>query len=154
MTTRASSHSESPIPISESRVFVYGTLKRGFVNEEAMRGVGVSRMRKALLRGVSLYHLPNPGRPYAYPALLRGRGMALGELHALESHDALMVLDHLELEGFEYHRVPCWAIVRGERVRAWVYVYASSRDLHRRGAQRDSRVWWCANRRSGPRTSR
>jgi gamma-glutamylcyclotransferase (GGCT)/AIG2-like uncharacterized protein YtfP len=126
-------------------VFVYGTLKRGFINEPAMRGVGSSSVRKALVRGVALYHLPNPGRTYPYPALLRGQGMALGELHVLESHDALLVLDHLELEGFEYHRVPCWVTMRGVRLRAWVYVYASRRHLHRRRARRYPGVWWRAD---------
>jgi gamma-glutamylcyclotransferase (GGCT)/AIG2-like uncharacterized protein YtfP len=151
MTPAPSSRADPRVSNTQTLVFVYGTLKCGFVNEAAMRGVSsveVNRVRKALVRGVTLYHLPNPGRPYAYPALRRGAGMALGELHALESEDALMVLDHLELEGFEYHRRRCWAILRGERVRAWVYVYASSARLHAQGARRYARVWWSGHLRS------
>jgi gamma-glutamylcyclotransferase (GGCT)/AIG2-like uncharacterized protein YtfP len=128
------------------RVFVYGTLKRGLVNFPAMQGLGVSKVQKAVLRGVTLYNLPNPGRPYGYPALRRGRGSVLGELHTLpdflEPEDALRVLDHVELEGFEYHRVPCWAQLRGARVRAWVYLYASGSKLHRLKGTPHAEIWW------------
>jgi gamma-glutamylcyclotransferase (GGCT)/AIG2-like uncharacterized protein YtfP len=127
-------------------VFVYGTLKRGLINFPAMQGVGVAHVCKALLRGVTLYTLPNPGRPYPYPGLRRGPGTVLGELHTLhgrlEPVDALRVLDHVEREGHEYIRVPCWAQVRGERVRAWVYLYRRAGQLHRLGAQRVRGVVW------------
>lgn len=136
---------------SAPRVFVYGTLKRGLVNFPAMQGLGVSKVQKALLHGVTLYNLPNPGRPYGYPALRRGRGSVLGELHTLPDHlepeDALRVLDHVELEGFEYHRVPCWAHLRGARVRAWVYLYASSSKLHRAKGVPHPELWWRPTRR-------
>ena len=129
-----------------ARVFVYGTLKRGLVNFPAMQGVGITHIQKAVLRGVTLYHFPNSGRPYPYPALMRGRGAVLGELHTLAYHleplDALRVLDHVELEGYEYQRVPCWVLMRGSRVRAWVYLYKSVSKLHRLKAQRSSRVTW------------
>jgi gamma-glutamylcyclotransferase (GGCT)/AIG2-like uncharacterized protein YtfP len=144
MTHPVTSHLETAASLVA--VFVYGTLKRGFHNESAMRGIGVSQVHKALMRGVTLYNLPNPGRPYPYPALRRGRGATLGELHTLcatrHPNDALMVLDHLEREGFEYVRVRGWVTVRGERVRAWVYLYASRAQLHRQKARRDPRVWW------------
>jgi gamma-glutamylcyclotransferase (GGCT)/AIG2-like uncharacterized protein YtfP len=132
-------------------VFVYGTLKRGLVNFPAMRGVGIEHIEKAVLRGVTLYNFPKSGRPYPYPALMRGRGAVLGELHTLSNHleplDALRVLDHVELEGFEYRRVPCWVIVRGHRLRAWVYLYSSVGKLHRLNAQRSSHVSWQPSRR-------
>lgn len=132
--------------MTAARVFVYGTLKRGLVNFPAMQGVGISSIEKAVLRGVALYNLPSPGRPYPYPALMRGNGTVLGELHTLsntlEPLDALRVLDHVELEGFEYRRVPCWVQMRGRRLRAWVYLYSSVSKLHRSKAQRSSRVSW------------
>jgi len=139
--------------VSHARVFVYGTLKRGLVNFPAMQGVGVSSIQKAVLRGVALYNFPNSNRPYPYPALMRGRGTVLGELHTLNNHleplDALRVLDHVEFEGYEYQRVPCWVIVRGSRVRAWVYLYKSPNKLHRQKAQRSSRVSWQPSSRRG-----
>lgn len=132
--------------MNHARVFVYGTLKRGLVNYPAMQGVGIERVEKAVLRGVALYNLPNPGRPYPYPALMRGRGVVLGELHTLSNTaqplDALRILDHLELEGYEYQRVPCWVTMRGRKLRAWVYLYNSPNKLHRQKAQRSSRVTW------------
>ncbi len=143
--------SDSSLITAAPRVLVYGTLKRGFVNFPAMQGLGVTRVQKALLRGVRLYNLPNPGRPYPYPALLRGRGTILGELHTLstdlEPEDALRVLDHLEFEGYEYRRVRCWARLRGQPVRAWVYLYASSGLLFRKGGVPHERVWWRATGR-------
>ena len=139
--------------MTAARVFVYGTLKRGLVNFSAMQGVGIERIDKAVLRGVALYKLPNPGRPYPYPALMRGNSTVLGELHTLSNTaqplDALRVLDHVELEGFEYRRVPCWVIVRGRQLRAWVYLYNSPNKLHRQKAQRSSRVSWQPSSRRG-----
>ena len=140
--------------MTAARVFVYGTLKRGLINFPAMQGVGIERIEKAVLRGVTLYQFPNSGRPYPYPALMRGRGAVLGELHTLggstlEPLDALRVLDHVELEGFEYQRVPCWVIVRGRQLRAWVYLYTSKNKLHRLKAQRSSHVSWQPSSRRG-----
>ena len=136
-----------------ARVFVYGTLKRGLVNFPAMQGVGIERIEKAVLRGVTLYHFPNSGRPYPYPALMRGQDVVLGELHTLSHHleplDALRVLDHVELEGYEYQRVPCWVQMRGRKLRAWVYLYNSVSKLHRSKARRSSRVSWQPSSRRG-----
>jgi gamma-glutamylcyclotransferase (GGCT)/AIG2-like uncharacterized protein YtfP len=120
-------------------IFVYGTLKRGMINHHAMKGVGVDRAQVAYLRGFRLLEVPpgvrqsesEAGSAYPYPAMLRGAGLVIGEVHRLgasELHpdDALLVLDHLEREGHEYHRVKWWAVRRGARVRVWVYAYASA----------------------------
>ena len=137
-----------------------------------MQGAGVSEVQAAYLRGYTLYHVPSdparsaqarqvllPGqdrcvlgsrhfeRPYPYPCLVPGRGMVLGELHTLgaselEPEDALMVLDHLELEGLEYRRVKTWVHCRGERIQAWVYVYHSKRLAHRVRAKRVAKLSW------------
>jgi gamma-glutamylcyclotransferase (GGCT)/AIG2-like uncharacterized protein YtfP len=148
-----SSAADSSNPASKNaalepvRVFVYGTLKRGLRNYPAMQGAGVSEVQTAYLRGVALYHVPNFERPYPYPCLIPGRGMVLGELHTLgaselEPQDALMVLDHLELEGLEYRRVKTWAHCRGQRIRAWVYVYHSKRLAHRVRAKQLQKLTW------------
>jgi gamma-glutamylcyclotransferase (GGCT)/AIG2-like uncharacterized protein YtfP len=151
----SSVNSQAPI------IFVYGTLKRGFVNAPAMRGAGSDRIQAAYLRGFRLFELPTKPRhgarggvrPYPYPLLVKqtgSSGLVLGELHRLggsELHpdDALRVLDHLELEGHEYHRRAWWAVVRGVRVRAWVYVYASRTFAARRGARAFRGISWTAN---------
>lgn len=144
-------------------IFVYGTLKRGMVNHRAMQGVGMDQARFAVLRGVQLMEIPpglrrssgqlgsEAGNAYPYPALLRGRGTVVGETHRLgrtelAPDDALRVLDHLEREGYEYHRVKWWAIRRGERVRVWVYVYASKGLAARTGARTFGRVVWQPSR--------
>ncbi len=115
-----------------TQVFVYGTLKRQQENHRLLEGVGIKKIRLARLHGVALFDITDPVRPYPYPALLRGQGQVLGELVELESgDDALLVLDHLELEGFEYHRVKCWVKVHGQLERAWVYLYASRQHLWR-----------------------
>jgi gamma-glutamylcyclotransferase (GGCT)/AIG2-like uncharacterized protein YtfP len=141
-------------------IFVYGTLKRGLVNAPAMRGAGSDRIQAAYLRGFRLFELPTKPRqgarggvrPYPYPLLVQqsgSNGLVLGELHRLggsELHpdDALLVLDHLELEGYEYHRRAWWAVVRGVRVRAWVYIYASRTLAARRGARAFRGISWTA----------
>ncbi len=144
------------MPEDAPEVFVYGTLKRGLVNFPAMQGVGISRVRKAVLHGVKLYTLPNPGRPYPYPGLRLGAGRVLGELHTLHGRlspdDALLVLDHVEMEGAEYARVQCWAQVRGRRVRAWVYLYRDVNKLHRFKGRRARHVSWFPSSRGLHRT--
>jgi gamma-glutamylcyclotransferase (GGCT)/AIG2-like uncharacterized protein YtfP len=130
------------------QVFVYGTLKRRQINHVLLEGVGVARIRPARLLGVMLYDIAYPMRPYAYPALLRGAGQVLGELVELRDlEDGLLVLDHLECEGFEYHRVPCWVRVSGQLERAWVYLYASKNLLYRMKGKRRVVVSWTPQRR-------
>ena len=148
-------------------IFVYGTLKRGLVNAPAMRGVGSDQIRVAYLQGFRLLELPTKtrnahgarvsARPYPYPMLVQRTRRrtpeknrpVLGELHrlggsGLHPEDALRVLDHLELEGYEYHRRACWTILRGQRVRAWVYVYASRKLAAQRGAKAFNGPSWSA----------
>jgi gamma-glutamylcyclotransferase (GGCT)/AIG2-like uncharacterized protein YtfP len=155
----------SSVNLQAPIIFVYGTLKRGLVNAPAMRGAGSDCIQAAYLRGFRLFELPTKPRhgarggvrPYPYPLLVKQSGpqdsrtsnLVLGELHRLggsELHpdDALLVLDHLELEGYEYHRRAWWAVVRGVRVRAWVYVYASRKFAARRGARAFRGISWTA----------
>jgi gamma-glutamylcyclotransferase (GGCT)/AIG2-like uncharacterized protein YtfP len=124
-------------------VFVYGTLKRKQINHILLTGVGVASICPARLFGVELFDINDPMRPYAYPAIVPGNGQILGELvHLTHPQDGLLVLDHLECEGFEYHRVRCWVRVAGQLERAWVYVYASRQFLHRKlGKRRFDLVW-------------
>ncbi len=138
---------------------MYGTLKRGMVNHRAMLGVGLVQARFAVLRGVRLMEVPpglrrsvsEAGSVYPYPALLRGHGLVVGETHRLGGtelapDDALRVLDHLEREGHEYHRVKWWATRRGERVRVWVYMYASRGLAARSRARRFAGAIWLPSR--------
>ncbi len=129
-----------------NQVFVYGTLKRHQVNHPLLEGVGIKRIRYARLCGVELFDITDPVRPYPYPALLRGQGQLLGELVELGTgqhpDDALLVLDHLEMAGFEYQRVKCWVRVRNRLERAWVYLYASKAHLYRsQGIRRYALTW-------------
>ena len=127
-------------------VFVYGTLKRKQINHVLLEGVGIGRIRPARLCGVQLFDITDPVRPYPYPALLRGQGQVLGELVELHigkhPEDGLLVLDHLELEGFEYKRVKCWVRVAGQLERAWVYLYFSKQHVWRSKGQRQTSIFW------------
>lgn len=128
-------------------VFVYGTLKRKQVNHVLLEGVGVVRIRPARLLGAELYDIADPMRPYPYPAVLRGSGQILGELVDLKDlEDGLLVLDHLECEGFEYQRKLCWVQVRGQLERAWVYIYASQTLLWRNKGKRYHGLTWTAHK--------
>lgn len=137
-------------------MFVYGTLKRGMINHAAMQGAGVDRVRWGHVRGWRLVEVPTrmgriTVRPYPYPGLLPGNatryGVVLGEMHRLgaselEPEDALHVLDHLEREGHEYHRVKWWAFRGGQPHRVWVYVYASEHMAARAQTRAYQRVSW------------
>lgn len=132
--------------IMNHKVFVYGTLKRRQINHVLLEGVGVCQIRFAQMHGVALFDITHPMRPYPYPALLRGYGRLLGELVELKSADALLVLDHLETEGYEYHRIPCWVRCQGQLERAWVYIYASRQHLQRMGGKRHRAISWSPRR--------
>ncbi len=137
---------ERQVSVNAEKVFVYGTLKRKQINHILLEGVGIGRIRPALLFGVQLFDITDPVRPYSYPALLRGQGRVLGELVELKlghhPEDGLLVLDHLELEGLEYRRIKCWVRVAGQLEQAWVYLYFSKQHLWQsKGKPRASISW-------------
>ena len=105
-------------------LFVYGTLRKGVVNEfAAMLSRSAHYIGAARVRG-RLYRVAH------YPALMpsrRGCGWVRGDVYALD-HPVRMfrILD--EYEGLtapsEFQRTTILAkLDSGERIEAWVYVY-------------------------------
>jgi gamma-glutamylcyclotransferase (GGCT)/AIG2-like uncharacterized protein YtfP len=126
------------LPESDVLLAVYGTLRRGFRNEDLTHGrtehLGEGRLPGRLL------HIGGPLRSYPYPAYLPGpdgpgdpqvvvevlritdRGIWT-DLHALEAYDPG------DLAGSEYH--PAAVTVRmldGRRLPALTYVFAQPGD--------------------------
>jgi gamma-glutamylcyclotransferase (GGCT)/AIG2-like uncharacterized protein YtfP len=122
------SHSQPPL------LFVYGTLKSGEHNHIGLAGAGLRRFVPGYVRGLRLYHLTPPnvrGSARSYPGLQPGLGLCLGECYKLGNdqlntvhwQDQVLVLDHLEMEGYEYQRRLWWAWVGGQPRRVMVYVH-------------------------------
>ncbi len=97
------------------KVFVYGTLKRGFPLHHHLRGARY--LGRAWLRGFVMYDLG------WYPAILPGEGVVSGELYEVD-WATLLLLDEVEEEGEEYERrLLSVELEDGRREEAFVYVY-------------------------------
>jgi gamma-glutamylcyclotransferase (GGCT)/AIG2-like uncharacterized protein YtfP len=103
--------SDPLILTGEVRLFVYGSLKRGFPNEREL-AMAVFERRVATARGHALYDLG------AYPALVReGYGVVHGELYRVP-RAALRRLD--EFEGCpDLYQVDEIVLEDGTRARAY-----------------------------------
>lgn len=110
-----------------NRVFVYGTLMRGFLNHKRYLEGKISRVTPGKTFGL-LYHLPE-----GYPALIAGNETIKGEIIEPVDRELLRSLDRLEdyAEGRS-----CNLYVRdirniltegGEEVSCWVYFYTDER---------------------------
>lgn len=111
-------------PFLGHRVFVYGTLRRGFINNEAT---------VAFRNGATFVAAGRvPGALYSvgwYPALVEGRpGEVHGEVWELSSPGLMRVLD--EYEGLfddgppEYRREARTVATDHGPMEAWAYIYA------------------------------
>ncbi len=82
-------------------VFVYGTLKRGGINERLMEGT--EYIADGVIPNAGLLVMPG------YPGLLLGKCpedmYAKGEIYEIYRSYVLDTLDHLEQEGILYKRV-------------------------------------------------
>ena len=80
-----------------TRIFVYGTLRRGGSNHHLLAGIDPERT----LRTPPLFTLLDLG---TYPGMLgSGTTAVLGEVYRVDAA-ILRALDHLEEEGHRYHR--------------------------------------------------
>ena len=110
-------------PFLGDRVFVYGTLRRGFINNDATLAFrdGATFLTKGTL----------PGGLYSvgwYPALIEGEdGRVHGEVWQITRPGIMHILD--DYEGLfddgppEYKRVPRTIDTPEGRIEAWAYIY-------------------------------
>lgn len=107
-----------------NKVFVYGTLMKGFWNHERYLEGRISRITPAKTQGL-LYHLPE-----GYPAFLEGDGIVIGEVIEPVDENLLESLDRLE--GYRkwssnnlYVRDKKKVLTKdGKESICWVYIYA------------------------------
>lgn len=103
--------SESPI-----RVFVYGTLKKGFCNHRLLEGCTLLGEAESSFHG---YQMFDNG---AYPCLIEGSEKVKGEMYVV-SQDVLRNLDMLEGHPELYLRKKRMFNIKGKSLEAWVYMY-------------------------------
>lgn len=109
----------------KNRLFVYGTLRRGFALHRVLRGLGLRYLGKGSIRG-SLYDLGE------YPGAVTSSSLRRridGEVYDLSDPSRqLKKLD--EVEGFHpgepdnslfVRRLGTVRLANGKRLRAWVY---------------------------------
>lgn len=85
-----------------TRLFLYGTLMRGFRNHDQMKSarfLGPARTRDAAFRMVACA----AESPCPFPGVIGGQSHIAGELYAVES-DLLRMLDDFEEIGRDYIR--------------------------------------------------
>ncbi len=97
------------------RVFVYGTLKRGFPLHKHLSSARFLGYGKLL--GFEMYDLG------WYPGIVPGKGEVFGEVYEIDLK-TLMILDLIEDEGEEYERklLPV-TMEDGSTISAFVYVF-------------------------------
>jgi gamma-glutamylcyclotransferase (GGCT)/AIG2-like uncharacterized protein YtfP len=110
------------------RVFVYGSLKRGFSLYHYLRGPDAAFLEPAAMAGYALYRTES-GYSGAVPD---EGGEVRGEVFEVEPA-LLERLDDLEDEGRVYERVLSGLVAEGGgRYEAWVYVYRKGVRAERR----------------------
>jgi gamma-glutamylaminecyclotransferase len=105
-------HPLPPLERGGIKVFVYGSLKRGFYNHQLLQGC---RMWKAKAKGIDLH------RGTAFPYAKRGQHVTHGELYEVDS-EVLQHLDRLEGHPHFYMREQTEIMVGNKRVDAWIYL--------------------------------
>jgi gamma-glutamylcyclotransferase (GGCT)/AIG2-like uncharacterized protein YtfP len=95
------------------KVFVYGTLKKGYHNNHLLNG---HEPKQAKAPGINLYK--GPGFPFAK----RGTGTAIGEVYEIDEQ-TLKMLDRLEGHPAFYKREKTKVICGGQYDEAWIYLY-------------------------------
>ncbi|SMD08842.1 gamma-glutamylcyclotransferase family protein [Sporomusa malonica] len=125
-----------------NRIFVYGTLKRNFCNHDIVKPF-LKSATSAELKGL-IYDLP-----VGYPAAIDGDGQVIGEIFELTDIElALAVLDRLE----DYYGPNCRknlydrvirdvSLINGEKVSAYVYLWASPPELEKVGKCLVDGIW-------------
>lgn len=123
------------------KVFVYGSLMRGFKNHDKVLKNRVRHTIKGRTTG-ELYHLPA-----GYPAIIEGKNDIHGEVFTLTQAKTMKSLDLLEGylgEGKEnlYERQKKKVICEDGTVQeCWVYVYADSSYVTRKGKKVEAGCW-------------
>lgn len=110
-----------------NKVFVYGTLMKGFWNYKWLLEGRIKRITPGRIHGL-LYHLPQ-----GYPALLRGNEIIEGEVMEPVDENLLKSLDRLE--GYDRQRSNNLYVREarsimtedGREVTCWVYFYVDER---------------------------
>lgn len=97
--------------VSEHRVFVYGTLRRGECNNGQMRNVGATFVRNDRIRADRFE------TSFGYPCVLEGLGLVDGEVFSVNDM-ALLHLDNFEGTPYLYERKKIRSL-SGDEV--WVY---------------------------------
>lgn len=101
-----------------SRVFVYGTLKRGHGNHRLLEAGRAHYLGRDLVKGCSMHDLG------AFPAVaLNGRGVVQGEVYEV-SAETLDRLDRLEGTPGFYQRT---RVSMSSGMEAWIYVMTPER---------------------------
>lgn len=124
-----------------NKVFVYGTLMKGFWNYKRYLEGRISRITPGRTHGL-LYHLPE-----GYPALLEGNSIVEGEIMEPVDENLLKSLDRLEgyskwsNNNLYIREVRNILTEDGEEVSCWIYIYTAERYAKKNGIPVPSGNW-------------
>lgn len=123
------------------KVFVYGSLRRGFLNHDKVLKNKVKHVEGGYAEG-SLYHLPA-----GYPAIIEGKQEVYGEVFTIRQAKTIKSLDLLEGylgEGQNnlYERKKMKVRLEDGTVEdCWVYVHANKEYVKRVGVAVEHGDW-------------
>ncbi len=98
------------------KVFVYGTLKKGFRLHKYLKNAKF--LGEGFIQGYDMYLVS------WYPAVVKGKGIVYGEIYEVDE-ETLKILDKVEDEGVLYKRIEetIYLGKRKEKIKAFVYLY-------------------------------
>lgn len=112
-----------------TKVFVYGTLKKGFHNHRVIEKTLIKKISEAKLEGYVMHYVNHGG----YPVIMPQEGSVVyGELIEFKKESFREQLESLDfLEGFRgegckdnlYNRIKADVIVGDEKITAYVYEF-------------------------------
>ena len=107
------------------KVFVYGSLKRGYWNNTLLRDSKFLHNATTVDSKFDMYDLGS------FPAVVRGVSKIYGEVYSIDE-ETLSKLDALEGNGSFYNREEILVDCDGEHSRAWIYIFCGTGSRSRR----------------------
>jgi gamma-glutamylcyclotransferase (GGCT)/AIG2-like uncharacterized protein YtfP len=117
-----------------TRIFVYGSLKKGYINNERYMRDGAKYVRHAIINGYTLHQ-----HPHGYPVMFPDeQGIVFGEIWAVDDW-TLESLDYIEYgSGYERKIVDT---IEGNAVDSYVYTTIGRKLAEQQGFVHIGAAW-------------
>lgn len=98
------------------RLFVYGTLMKGFGLNDILKSMNAKFISKGIIEGFELY-------ANFIPYLIRGEGIVKGEVYELNNNDFNANINHLDIIEGGYKRTLIKVKMDDKIIEAYAYIF-------------------------------